>query len=133
MRIYKCEDPPTEPEHGEGHSIHGVALLSHPGDYEGGDFYVPHVSVFLLYQCLDMIVSESSSNTSVAWESLGAHVFWHHAFSFLNEYIGCLDASIKDRMKQVGLMELLLASCSSNSAFICDMKCLFTSTCALIA
>ena len=61
-------------------------------------------------------------------KSLRAHVPLHHPFSSSKEYIGCLDASIKDRMKQVGLMELLLASCSSNSAFICDMKCLFTST-----
>ena len=47
--------------------------------------------------------------------------------------ISSLDASIKGRMRHVGLMELLLAACSSNSAFICNIRCLSTSTCALIA
>ena len=49
------EDPLTDPEHRQGHSVHGVAMLSNPGDYTGGDLYVPYRIVFLLYQSLELI------------------------------------------------------------------------------
>ena len=49
------EDPLTEPEHRQGHSVHGVAMLSNPGDYTGGNLYVPYLIVFLLYHSLELI------------------------------------------------------------------------------
>ena len=49
------EDPLTDPEHRQGHSVHGVAILSNPCDYTGGDFYVSYLIGFSLYQSLELI------------------------------------------------------------------------------
>ena len=45
---------------GQGHSIHGVAMLLHRGvDYAGGDLYIPYISVFLLYHSLELIATST--------------------------------------------------------------------------